>query len=65
MIILDQVPVSANDEIQVELQEKSKGKIDEKTGEINWKFTLEPSNSKTFELKYSVKYPKNRRVILD
>ena len=46
MIILDQVPVSTNDEIQVSIQEKSKAKIDEKTGEIKWEFTLEPATNK-------------------
>jgi hypothetical protein len=65
LIILDQVPVSSNDEIQVSVQEKSKAKIEEKTGEVKWEFSLEPGKSEEFELKYSVKYPKNRRLILD
>jgi len=65
MVILDQVPVSANDEIQVDVQSKSKAKLNEKTGEVKWEFELEPSKNREFDLKYSVKYPKNRRLIVE
>lgn len=65
MVILDQVPVSANDEIQVDVQNKSKAKLNEKTGEVKWEFELEPSKNREFDLKYSVKYPKNRRLIVE
>jgi uncharacterized protein (TIGR02231 family) len=65
MILLDQVPVSTIEEIEVNIQNVSGAKHDIETGEIKWEFELEPSNKKEFELKYSVKYPKFRNLIVE
>jgi len=65
MIILDQAPVSTLEEIEVQIQELSAGKHDKETGEVKWKFSLEPSAKKEFTLKYSVKYPKDRKLIIE
>jgi hypothetical protein len=65
MIVLDQVPVSTNQEIEVNVQERSGGKLDQETGEILWEFKLKPADKKELELKYSVKYPKNRNLVIE
>ncbi|MFH0756719.1 MAG: DUF4139 domain-containing protein [Bacteroidota bacterium] len=65
MIILDQVPVSTLEEIEVSTQEISGAKKNAETGEIRWEFELNPNNTKEFELKYSVKYPKSRNLIVE
>jgi hypothetical protein len=65
MIVLDQVPVSTLEEIEVNVQTTSGGKRDPETGEIEWEFSLEPSDTRELELKYSVKYPKNRTLIVE
>lgn len=65
LIILDQVPVSTNQEIEVNVQDKSGGKQNPETGEILWEFTLKPTESKELDLKYSVKYPKNRNLVIE
>jgi hypothetical protein len=65
MIILDQVPVSTLEEIEVNVQHTSGAKHDKETGEIKWEFTLEPSDTRDLELRYSVKYPKNRNLIVE
>jgi hypothetical protein len=65
MIILDQVPVSMLEEIEVQTQDLSAGKHDKETGEIKWEFKLEPSAKKEFTLKYSVKYPKDRKLTIE
>jgi Domain of unknown function (DUF4139)/N-terminal domain of unknown function (DUF4140) len=65
MILLDQVPVSTLEEIEVNVQNISGGKKDVETGEIKWEFELKPNAKKEFELKYSVKYPKNRNLIVE
>jgi len=65
MVLLDQIPKSTLEEIEVELQKSSGAKYDTETGEIKWEFILEPSNKKNFELKYSVKYPKYRNLIIE
>jgi hypothetical protein len=65
MVLLDQVPVSTLDEIEVNVQNISGAKHDLETGEIKWEFTLEPNEKMEFELKYSVKYPRNRTLVIE
>ncbi|MGQ1948789.1 mucoidy inhibitor MuiA family protein [Geofilum sp. OHC36d9] len=65
MIILDQVPVSTIMEIEVNVQNKSGARQNSETGEIKWEFELKPNDKKVLELKYSVKYPKYRNLIVE
>jgi hypothetical protein len=65
MIVLDQIPVSTIEEIEVNVQDISGAKQNSETGEIKWEFELKPNEKKEFELKYSVKYPKNRNLIVE
>jgi hypothetical protein len=65
MILLDQIPVSTSEEIEIEVQKISSAQKNNETGEIKWEFTLDPSNKKDFELKYSIKYPKNKSLIIE
>ncbi len=65
MIIFDQVPVSTLEEIKVDVLEISGAKHNIETGEIKWDFSINPNELKKFELKYSVKYPKNRNLIIE
>jgi uncharacterized protein (TIGR02231 family) len=64
LVIQDQVPVSRNKEIEVELDEISKAKIDEVTGILEWKARLKPGISKEIDIKYTVKYDKTQNVNL-
>jgi hypothetical protein len=65
MILLDQVPISTLEEIEVSVQNASAGKRNDETGEIKWEFKLEPSAKQEFELRYSVKYPKNKQIYIE
>lgn len=65
MIVLDQVPVSTIEAIEVNVQNISGGKQNSETGEIKWEFKIRPSDKKEFDLKYSVKYPKNSNVFVE
>jgi hypothetical protein len=65
MIVLDQVPVSTNQEIEVDVQNISGAKHDPQTGEVMWELKLMPSETRELELKYSVKYPRNRNLIIE
>lgn len=65
MLILDQVPVSTQEEIEVEVQKLSGGIHTTETGEIKWEFTLRPTGQKELELRYAVKYPKSRNLIIE
>jgi len=65
MLVFDQVPVSTNEEIKVELMNISNAIQNSETGELKWLFKLNPKETKTFELKYAVKYPKNKNLIIE
>jgi hypothetical protein len=65
MVLLDQVPVPTLEEIELQIEELSKGKRDKETGEILWDLQLNPNESKEFELRYSLKYPKNRNLVIE
>ncbi len=63
--VYDQIPVSQNNNIEVEATELSGGVINETTGEVKWDTEIDPQQSKDFILTYTVKYPKNMKVILE
>ncbi|MDZ7740085.1 MAG: DUF4139 domain-containing protein [Bacteroidales bacterium] len=63
--IYDQVPVSQNKDIEVEATELSGGIMNEFTGELKWQTSIPAGESKEFILSYTVKYPKNKKVILE
>ncbi len=65
IIVNDQVPVSQNKDIEVEAEELSGGVFNEYTGEVQWKTTITARESKEYILTYTVKYPKNKKVILE
>lgn len=65
MVVYDQIPVATIDEIKVEIQNKSSGKLDPKSGKLKWEFDLNTNETKNIELKYFVKYPKNKSLVLD
>ncbi len=62
LVIVDQIPLSRNQSISVSADALSGGKLDEKTGLVTWKFTLPPKEAKKFTLKYTVKFPKDKRI---
>ncbi len=65
LTIEDQLPVATNSDISVDKQELSKAKLDESNGKLTWQFLLQPNEQKKIDLKYQVKYPKNRPVNIE
>ena len=61
----DQVPLSTNDEISVRTENISGGEYNPNTGEVKWKLKLNPSESKTLNLKYIVKSPKEKKLYVE
>lgn len=61
----DQLPVSQNSEITVDAIELSKADLNVLTGQLKWKLSLAPDESRKIILTYSVKYPKNKSVDLN
>jgi hypothetical protein len=63
--LTDQIPLSANSEITVEATELSGGNLNSTTGMVTWDFTLAPQQSREVVLTYTVKYPKDKEIILE
>lgn len=61
----DQVPLSQNSNITVEAAELSGGRHNAVTGEVIWDLRLAPAENKDVILTYTVRYPKNQKVILE
>ncbi|KXX69405.1 mucoidy inhibitor MuiA family protein [Flammeovirga sp. SJP92] len=64
-MVYDQIPVSTIKGIQVEMLEVSNGKVDKLTGKIEWKVDLKPNENKDLIIKYAVKYPKEKKVLIE
>lgn len=60
--ILDQIPLSNNKDIVVELLEKDGAEYVENLGKLTWKLKINPNETKTLKFKYSIKHPKNLNV---
>lgn len=63
--VIDQVPVSSVQEIEVKHQEISDAIINEETGELKWKMDLKPSETKKLQIKYEVRFPKYQTVMIE
>jgi uncharacterized protein (TIGR02231 family) len=61
----DQIPISSNSGITVDLIELSGGRHNAQTGEIKWDLEINQQETKQIILTYSVKYPKDKTVILE
>ncbi len=62
VVVEDQVPLSSNGDIEVDVEELSGGKLDAETGKVTWELILEPGASKELILRFSVKHPRKRPV---
>ena len=65
MTLKDQIPVSQNSGITVTTEELSNGTLDKEKGTVTWLINLQPNEQKELLLQYRVKYPKNRRLIIE
>ena len=65
MVLLDQIPVSTNSEIDVTHEKLSNGALNKETGEVRWKFKLEPAQRTEFDLLYRVRYPRSRNLTVE
>ncbi|MBN2732248.1 MAG: mucoidy inhibitor MuiA family protein [Balneolaceae bacterium] len=60
--IQDQVPVSSNEDIDVDLQERSAADYNKSTGILTWSIELGPSESRTLRFVYEITYPSGKQV---
>jgi hypothetical protein len=63
--IQDQIPVSSNEAIQIDVQDLGGATYDKEKGILTWNITLQPNESKKLTFKYTVEYPKNKMVEIE
>jgi uncharacterized protein (TIGR02231 family) len=60
--IEDQVPLSRNHDLEVEITELSGGNYKKESGLVTWSLKISPAETKKLKLGYSVKYPKDKVI---
>jgi len=65
IVIQDQFPISSENDVTVEGSIKPAGKIEDATQIITWDMDIVPGEEKKMELKYTVKYPKDKVIVLE
>ena len=64
LIIQDQVPMTTNNDINIELLEKDFARELPGNGILEWEYKLKPGENKKLEFSYKVKHPKDQQVDL-
>jgi hypothetical protein len=49
----------------VETENLSKGVLNAETGEVKWKLNMKAGEKKDMELRYKVKYPKDKTLTIE
>ena len=60
--LIDQIPVSNDKSVSVELTEKSNAKYEKQNGKLIWDLNLSPNNILKRTFNYSIKYPQDKYV---
>lgn len=61
--VFDQIPLSRTSEITVSVETIGTGKKNDVTGEVSYQVVIQPGETVKLELGYSVKYPKDAKVV--
>ena len=65
IIVEDQFPISTLKEIEVDDLKYEGAKLNDETKVITWSYAIDPKQSRKMEMKYSVKYPKEKKLQLE
>jgi uncharacterized protein (TIGR02231 family) len=65
ILVEDQLPLSTDNQIVIEQDEISNAKYDETTGFLSWKLNLKSAEMQKIKFSYSVKFPKDKNVIIE
>ena len=65
IIVEDHFPISTLKEIEVDDLKHDGGKLNDETKIVTWTYTIDPKQSKKMEMKFSIKYPKEKKLQLD
>lgn len=62
ILLKDQYPVSKESDIEVELTESSKAKVNKDTGILSWDLKISPGETRVIKIAYVIKSPKNKSL---
>jgi len=62
LTLVDQIPVSTNEDIEVDLQERNGASLNEDTGELTWNLSIGAGESVTRQFRYEVEYPSGKQI---
>lgn len=60
--IKDQIPLSKDESIKIELLQSDNADVDKEKGFLSWNVKISPSETKKFRVSYKVRYPKDFSV---
>ncbi|MBK8339279.1 MAG: DUF4139 domain-containing protein [Flavobacteriales bacterium] len=63
--VRDQYPLSPRSEVEVKLEDAGGASVNEQTGALVWKLSIEPKGTKKLGFSYSVKHPKDEPVVVE
>lgn len=64
LIVQDQVPMTTNHDINIELLEKAGAREVPGNGTLEWEYKMKPGENKKIEFSYKVKHPKDQQINL-
>jgi uncharacterized protein (TIGR02231 family) len=64
LIIEDQIPISSNKEIEVNLESANTAKHTENTGKLRWSKNIMAGSTEVMTFRYSIKYPSGKKINL-
>lgn len=65
IVVEDQYPISKLSDIKVEQVDAPGAIIDEATGKVKWNLNLKSGETRTLQVKYTVRYPQNRKLLVE
>lgn len=63
LLLKDQYPLSTIKEVIVTLEEDGSAMVNPETGVLTWKIDLKPGESRKVRFTYSVRYPKDKKIV--
>lgn len=63
LLLKDQHPLSSVKEVEVSLDDAGEAEVNPETGVLTWKVDLKPGESRKYRFVYSVRYPRDKRIV--
>lgn len=63
LLLKDQFPLSTIKEVEIKLDDEGGAMVNTETGVLTWKLDLKPGESKKVRFSYTVRYPKDKKIV--